>query len=326
MATVELAHDLELDRPVALKWLAENLAANPEFTQRFLREARLAARLAHPNIVAVYNVGEEDGRPFIVMEYVEGETLSDLLRRRGRLEPAEAVSLTVQACSGLETAHEAELVHRDIKPQNLLLTPEGTLKIADFGIARSLDGTQVTEAGTVLGTAAYVAPEQAAGDPVTAAADIYALGAVLYELLTGRPPYVADTLQELFAEQRRGSIAPVRELAPDVPAPLEDAVMHALARDPTYRPESAEAFAGELGAPPTAVARIEHPPVSRRAPRWALAAALALGAALVLVLVLALSLRGGSNQPKPAAPPPAAGPPAQQARAFATWLRDHAGG
>jgi serine/threonine protein kinase len=326
MATVELAHDLELDRPVALKRLAENLAANPEFKQRFLREARLAARLAHPNIVAVYDVGEEDGRPFIVMEYVEGETLSDLVRRRGRLEPAEAVSLALQACSGLETAHEAGLVHRDIKPQNLLLTPEGTLKIADFGIARSLDATQLTEAGTVLGTAAYVAPEQAAGDPVTAAADIYALGAVLYELLIGRPPYVADTLQELFAEQRRGSIAPVRELAPDVPAPLEDAVMRALARDPTYRPESAEAFAGELGGPPTAVTRIERPAVSRRGPRWALAAALGLGAALVLVLGLALSFRGSSKQPEPAARPLAAGPPAQQARAFATWLRDHAGG
>jgi len=326
MATVELAHDRELDRPVALKRLAENLAANPEFKQRFLREARLAARLAHPNIVAVYDVGEQDGRPFIVMEYVEGETLSDLLRRGRRLEPAEAVSLALQACSGLETAHEAGLVHRDIKPQNLLLAPEGMLKIADFGIARSLDGTQLTEAGTVLGTAAYVAPEQAAGDPVTAAADIYALGAVLYELLTGRPPYVADTLQELFVKQRRGSIEPVCELAPGVPAALEDAVMRALARDPAYRPESAEAFAGELGGVPTAVTRISRPPVSRHGPRWALMAALALGAALVLVLVLALSLGGGSKQPPAASPPHAAGRPAQQARAFATWLRDHADG
>jgi serine/threonine protein kinase len=187
MATVEVARDTELDRPVAIKRLAENLAAKEEYKQRFLREARLAARLSHPNIVAVYDAGAENGVPFIVMEYVEGETASDLLRRRGRLEPAEAVALAVQACSGLETAHQAGLIHRDIKPQNLLITTDGTLKIADFGIARSLDGTQLTQVGTVLGTAGYLAPEQAAGESVTAAADIYALGAVLYELLTGAP-------------------------------------------------------------------------------------------------------------------------------------------
>ena len=343
MATVELAHDFELDRPVALKRLAENLAANDEFKHRFLREARLAARLSHPNIVAVYDVGEEGGRPCIVMEYVEGETLSDLLRRRGRLEPAEAVALALQACSGLETAHQAGLVHRDIKPQNLLLTPEATLKIADFGIARSLDGTQLTEAGTVLGTAAYLAPEQAAGEPVTAAADVYALGAVLYELLTGRPPYVAETLAELFAQQRRGAIAPARELAPGVPASLEDAVMRALARDPAYRPESAAAFAGELGVAPTAVTELHRAaapakpmrrvrsswgrsPAAMRGPRWALLIAAALAAA-VLGVVLSVSFGGGSKAPaKPAVPPFTSGRPAQQAHAFASWFRDHAAG
>jgi eukaryotic-like serine/threonine-protein kinase len=342
MATVELAQDLELERPVALKRLAENLAANDEFKQRFLREARLAARLSHPNIVAVYDAGEESGRPFIVMEYVEGETVSDLVRRRGRLAPAEAVTLALQACSGLETAHEAGLVHRDIKPQNLLLTPGGTLKIADFGIARSLDGTQLTEAGTVLGTAAYLAPEQAAGEPVTATADVYALGAVLYELLTGRPPYVAETLAELFAKQRRGAIAPVREFAPDVPSSLEDAVMRALARDPAYRPESAAAFADELGGA-TAVTQVDRSAAptklmrrvrsswgrsaaAARGPRWALLAAAAL-AAVVLVVVVAVSHGGGSKAPaKPAAPPSASGSPTQQAHAFATWLRDHAAG
>ena len=242
MATVELAHDTELDRPLAIKRLAENLAANEEYQQRFLREARLAARLSHPNIVGVYDAGAENAIPYIVMEYVEGETVSDLLRHRGRLEPAEAVALGLQACSGLETAHDAGLVHRDIKPQNLLITPDGTVKIADFGIARSIDGTQLTQAGTVLGTAAYLAPEQAAGAQVTAAADIYALGAVLYELLTERPPYEADSLAELFAKQTEGSITPLRELAPTAPARLEDAVMHALARAPQYRPESAAPF------------------------------------------------------------------------------------
>jgi eukaryotic-like serine/threonine-protein kinase len=327
MATVELALDLELDRQVAIKRLAKNLAANDEFKQRFVREARLAARLSHPNIVAVYDVGEDDGLPFIVMEYVAGETLADLLRRRGRLEPDEAVALALQACAGLETAHEAGLVHRDVKPQNLLVTPGGTVKIADFGIARSLDGTQLTQAGTVLGTAAYLAPEQAVGETVTASADVYALGAVLYELLTGRPPYVAASLAELAARQREGTIAPVRELAPEVPAATEDAVMHALARDPEYRPASAAALAEELRPAPTAVtevARSVRGPVSH-GPRRVQLAALILGAALVAVLVVALSLHVGSKQP-PVTAPPSTGTPAQQADAFGTWLRNNAAG
>jgi serine/threonine-protein kinase len=325
MASVELAHDLELDRPVAIKRLAENLAANDEFKRRFLREARLAARLSHPNIVAVYDVGEEAGRPFIVMQYVEGETLADLLRGRGRLEPEEAVALALQACAGLEAAHEAGLVHRDVKPQNLLVTPGGAVKIADFGIARSLDGTQLTQAGTVLGTAAYLAPEQAAGETVTAAADVYALGAVLYELLTGRPPYVADSLAELVARQHEGTIAPVRELAPDVPGATEDAVMHALARDPEYRPSSAAALANELRARPTAATMAQGPPAPMQGSRRTLLAALALGVALVLVLAAALAVRGGSSSKQPSATaPPSTGTPAQQAHAFGAWLRDHA--
>jgi serine/threonine protein kinase len=339
MATVELAHDTELDRPVAIKRLADNLAANEEYKRRFLREARLAARLSNPNIVAVYDAGAENGVPFIVMEYVEGETLGDLLQRRGRLDPAEAVALALQACSGLETAHQAGLVHRDIKPQNLLIAPEGTLKIADFGIARSLDGTQLTQAGTVLGTAGYLAPEQAAGEPVTAVADIYALGAVLYELLTGRPPYEADSLAELFVKQTEGSITPLRELAPAAPARLEDAVMRALARVPEYRYESAAALAAELAATgtggtverslaPTTPMRRVRSSSGRAAPRrrrWVLSAAAILAAALV-ALVLALSLGVGSKSPKPVAPPSTSGSTAQQARAFSAWLRRHAAG
>jgi eukaryotic-like serine/threonine-protein kinase len=325
MASVELAHDLELDRPVAIKRLAENLAANDDFTRRFLREARLAARLSHPNIVAVYDVGEKDGRPFIVMEYVEGETLADLLRRRGRIKPEEAVALALQACAGLATAHEAGLVHRDIKPQNVLVTPGGAVKIADFGIARSLDGTRLTQAGTVLGTAAYLAPEQAAGETVTAAADVYGLGAVLYELLTGRPPYVADSLAELAARQQEGAIAPVREAAPGVPAATEDAVMHALARDPQYRPPSAAALADELRERPAAVTGAKRPSAPMQGSRGTLLAALALGVALVVVFVVALSVRGGSKQPTVTLPS-STGTPAQQAQAFGTWLRDHAAG
>src|SRR5580765_5553294 len=159
MAVVDLARDVELDRDVALKRLAENLARDDELRARFQREARLAARLAHPNVVRIYDVGEDDdGRPFIAMEYVEGETLAELLSRRGPLPANEVTELGVQACRALAAAHEAGLIHRDVKPQNLLLRNDGVLKLSDFGVAFGLEGTRLTVAGTVLGTAAYLAP------------------------------------------------------------------------------------------------------------------------------------------------------------------------
>jgi eukaryotic-like serine/threonine-protein kinase len=256
MATVYLARDEQLDRAVAVKLLAENLADDATFRKRFLREARLAARLSHPNVVNIYDAGEtEDGRPYIVMEHVEGPTLADLMRERGRLSAAEAVGLAVQACRGLAHAHAAGIVHRDVKPQNLLLGPDGTLKVADFGIARAAETTALTQAGTVLGTAAYLSPEQATGEEVGPAADVYSLGAVLYELLTGRLPYEFDSLVDLVEKQARGSITPVSELSPEVPQHVEDAVMRSLARNPAYRPASAEALARELEPeePPTKV-------------------------------------------------------------------------
>src|SRR6185295_6483315 len=176
MATVHLGRDSELDRLVAVKVLAESLAGDEAFRRRFLREARLAARLSHPNVVGVYDAGEDAGGPFIVMEYVEGRTLAELLGERGRLPADEAVALGLQACHGLEHAHQAGLVHRDVKPQNLLLRSDGTLKIADFGIARAAETSALTQIGTILGTAAYLSPEQAVGEDVTSAADIYSLG------------------------------------------------------------------------------------------------------------------------------------------------------
>jgi serine/threonine-protein kinase len=324
MASVYLGRDTELDRPVAVKLLAENAAADAGLRERFVREARLAARLQHPNVVSVYDAGADDGRPYIVMECVEGETLSELLARRGRLPPEEARGLALQAARGLAHAHAAGLVHRDIKPQNLLLRGDGTLKVADFGIARAAEGTALTQAGTVLGTAAYLAPEQALGEEVGPAADIYSLGAVLYELLTGRPPYEFDSLADLADKQRRHPIEPVRELAPEVPRDLEAVVMRCLARNPAYRPLKLE---NELapGEPPTERLPARHGPQRRKL--WlGLAAALAVAA-----MLLAVTLIGGkSSKQSPSGPRavpqiPRGADAQEQARNIAAWLRRYSG-
>jgi eukaryotic-like serine/threonine-protein kinase len=333
MASVYLAEDRELDRPVAIKRLAENLAADPEFRRRFEREACLAAPLSHPNIVAVYDVGEEDGRPFIVMEYVEGESVAEALRRAERFPVAESIRIALDACAGLAAAHAAGLVHRDIKPHNLLIAPDGTVKIADFGLARSLEGTFLTDHGTVMGTAAYLAPEQLDGGEVTAAADVYSLGVVLYELLTGHVPRSSSTLAELVQRRRDEPVPPLRELAPEVPPVVEAAVVHALETDPARRPPSAEAFAAELRTAGEATTLVRAPGSAPTEPllrpprrRGRTAAVLALGAGVVAAVAIGLSTSGGgsSKPPAPVAPPRSTGTPARQASAFAAWLRAHA--
>jgi serine/threonine protein kinase len=328
MATVYLGYDSELDRPVAIKVLAENLAGDEAFRRRFLREARLAARLSHPNVLSVYDAGEQaDGRPYIVMEYVDGETLADVLSERGPLPADEAAILVAQACRGLAHAHAAGLVHRDMKPQNLLLRRDGTLKVADFGIARAAEGTALTQAGTVLGTAAYLSPEQALGQKATPAADVYSLGAVLYELLTGRPPYELDSLADLAAKQAEGAITPVSELAAGIPLRVEDAVMRSLARNPAYRPASANELARELEPTETetetATAPLPRRRRDRRKPWIALAGVLVLAA---ILLGVALTTRDSGKPPtKPRAP--AVAPirpgttPQEQARNLSAWLR-----
>ena len=302
MATVELAHDTELDRPVAIKRLADNLAASDEYKQRFLREARLAARLSHPNIVGVYDAGAENGIPYIVMEYVEGETVSDLVRRRGRVGPVEAVALALQACSGLQTAHDAGLVHRDIKPQNLLITPDGTLKIADFGIARSLDGTRLTQAGTVLGTAGYLAPEQAAGGRSTPSSDLYSLAVVAYELLSGHRPFERESPTAEAAAHVNAPVPSIAERCKHLPYQVDAVFQRALAKDPRKRYGSAREFVADLrhalheGAGSTARFSAAAPP-QRREPgvRYLVPAALLLFAAGIGAALAVLLSTGGSK-------------------------------
>jgi serine/threonine protein kinase len=328
MATVELARDAQLGRKVAIKRLFPSLVDDGTFHARFLREARLAAGLSHLNLVSVYDAGDEDGVPYIVMEYVEGETLAALMRRTGPLAPDHAVEILLQVCAGLEHAHAAGLNHRDIKPQNLLMRHDGVVKIADFGIARTLQATQLTQAGTVLGTAAYLAPEQAAGQPVTAAADIYSLGAVSYELLAGRTPYEFDSLADLTIAQRQ----PPRPID-GAPPQLERAVVRALAFSPEDRPESAAAFARELGQDESTSAtevvpgsRMTH--VSRRS----LLAGTAGLATLLAAFGLGYAYLGDGESPRrPASPPervdvlPRGDTPSESARLLAEWLRERAG-
>jgi len=340
MASVYLARDEELDRPVAIKLLADNLAGDEAFRERFLREARIAAGLAHANVVAVFDAGEEDGRPYIVMEYVDGETLADSLARAGgRLAPGRAVDLALQACAGLEHAHAAGLVHRDVKPHNLLLRTDGVLKVADFGIVRAAEATRMTEIGTVLGTAAYLAPEAAKGEDATAAADIYALGAVLYELLTGRPPRAFGSLAELALPRAPEPIRPVRELAPAVPERIEAAVMRALEHEPERRPASVAELASMLTVaspdPPTlsqpvaaATTRLRRAPAPhrgglRRGRLLAVGAAAVLG---LLALAGALARGGDSPPPRPAVrigPVAPGATPEEGAGNLAEWIRAH---
>ena len=265
------------------------------------------------------------------MECVEGSTLAEELARRGRFEPSDAVELVLQACAGLAHAHENGLVHRDIKPRNLLLRPDGLLKIADFGIARAVEGTQLTASGTILGTAAYSAPEQLTGEQVTATADVYSLGAVLYELIAGRAPFTFESLPELVLAQREGRVESLREAVPDVPPHVDQVALSSLAPEPSARPPSARALARELTAEgaeqPTVVVRPTTRARSRRR-LWPVAAVAAAIAILVGGVVVA-TRDGGSPQPSNGSPAveqvPDGSTPSERARNLAGWLRENSG-
>jgi serine/threonine-protein kinase len=262
MSTVHLAFDSRLERYVAIKLLAEHLADDPTFVSRFRREALAAARLVHPNIVQVFDFGFDQGhhQHFIVMEHVPGNSCAELLRDRGRLGVGRSLSIVTQACRGLDYAHRNGVVHRDVKPGNLLVSDSDVVKLADFGIARAADQSSITQVGSVLGTAAYLSPEQARGDEAGPRADLYSLGVVTYQLISGRLPYEASSLSELALKQQRESPIPLDELDPEVPHGLAQAVAMALAIDQQARPADAIQFSealrdGARGASPVGADR-----------------------------------------------------------------------
>jgi eukaryotic-like serine/threonine-protein kinase len=243
MAEVYLGTDRVLDRPVAVKVLGSWLVDDGTFVERFRREARAAARISHPNIVAVYDTGSEDGIHYIVMELVPGETLADVLRSEGHLASERATRIARSVADALAVAHAAGIVHRDVKPANVMLTRNGGAKLTDLGIARSLEGESITRASTILGTAGYLSPEQARGDRVDHRSDIYSLGCVMYEMLTGRQPFEADSPVAVAYKHVHEDPSPPSSVEPSVPPALDAVTMRAMAKDPAARFQAAEEMA-----------------------------------------------------------------------------------
>ncbi|MGQ9612984.1 MAG: Stk1 family PASTA domain-containing Ser/Thr kinase [Chloroflexus sp.] len=248
MARVYLGRDLRLNRPVAIKIPHPHLMTDPDFMARFRHEAHAAAMVSHPNLVDVYDVGQAGDRHYIVMEYVAGTTLKQLINREAPFAIPRAVRIAEQIARGLHAAHRAGLIHRDIKPQNIIVTDDGQVRITDFGVAKSRLSTAMTETGVTLGTVDYIAPEQAQGRAATPQSDIYALGVVLYEMLTGRLPFTGDNAVAVAMKHISEPPPPPRRYNPQIPAALEAIILRALAKDPAQRQQSALELAEELQA------------------------------------------------------------------------------
>jgi serine/threonine-protein kinase len=240
MAVVYRAHDQRLGREVAVKMLRPQYASDPNFVQRFRSEAQAAAQLSNDRIARVYDTGEDSGRHYIVMELLPPHTLKEEIVQRGPLPVDQALSIAIQVCQALHHAHSKQLVHRDIKPHNILFTAEGQVKVTDFGIARALDSASQTETGTILGSVHYLSPEQAQGRPATPQSDLYSLGVVLYEMLTGQPPYQGETPVAVALQHVQGRYVSTRTLNPRLPAAVDQVVQRAMARDPAQRFASAQ--------------------------------------------------------------------------------------
>jgi serine/threonine protein kinase len=344
MGWVYRATDVALERPVALKLLAPELARDPVAVRRFEREALAAASLSHPNVVSIFDTGSDGDRHWIVMEEVRGRTLAAIVAAEGPLPADRVVRIVRDVASALAAAHAAGIVHRDVTPGNVMLTDDGRVKVMDFGIARagSTTVTAVTRTGSIMGTAAYLSPEQARGEPATAASDLYALGAVAFELLTGRPPFVADApVAVAYQHVRQDPVAP-SALRSSVPPALDAVVLDLLAKEPTDRPASAELLVARLEAlhlptapgdestaPPAAITRPIAPirtaaiPLATEAPNEAptrtvrarpsrtpadawtkiVAAVLAVVAAIVIVAAILASVQGSGGAPRPTTKP-----------------------
>jgi predicted Ser/Thr protein kinase len=323
MSSVYRAHDRLLERRVALKILHEQFTRDEDYVERFRREARAVAQLTHPNIVTVIDRGEQDGRQFIVFEYVDGMNLKELVAQEGRLSPREAIELGLQVARGLAFAHDQGLVHRDVKPQNVLLDADGRAKVTDFGIAHAVDVDGMTITGTIMGTSNYIAPEQARGQPVDEQTDVYSLGCVLYELLAGEVPFDGDSFVAIAMRHVNDPVPSVREVRPDVPPRLDWAIQRAMAKDHDDRFDSMTDFAAELEAsyaeldgaegatmvvPRTAPPRRrrQRPRRRRRLGVWPAVLAGVVLAAIAGGVIGALTLGGGgggsSNPPRPSGP------------------------
>jgi serine/threonine-protein kinase len=313
MSSVYKARDSLLERHVALKILHEQYSADEDFVERFKREARSVAQLQHPNIVTVIDRGEEDGRQFIVFEYIDGENLKEHVVRKGRLDAREALEIALEVAHGLAFAHDQGLVHRDVKPQNILLNGDGRAKVTDFGIARSVDVDGMTQTGTVLGTSNYIAPEQASGQRVDAHSDVYALGVVLYELLAGELPFPGESFVAVAMKHMHEPAPNLLDVRGDVPLRVAAAVDRALEKDPEQRFPTMDAFAAELEA---CLAELDQPdgeatmviPSAQRATkrrkqvsRWPIGIALLALLAVAGIVIGLLASRGSNDGGTPAA-------------------------
>src|SRR5437773_653991 len=313
MSSVYRATDSLLERYVALKVLHEQYSRDEDFVERFKREARSVAQLQHPNIVTVIDRGEQGGRQFIVFEYIDGENLKEFVVRKGRLDVQEALEIALEVARGLAFAHEQGLIHRDVKPQNILLNGDGRAKVTDFGIARSVDVDGMTQTGTVLGTSNYIAPEQASGQRVDAHSDVYALGVVMYELLAGELPFPGESFVAVAMKHMHEPAPNLLDVRGDVPMRVAGAVDRALEKDPEQRFPTMDAIAAELEA---CLAELDHgpeddatmviPSARRAAPRRRQVSRWPIGIALLALLAIAAIVVGlltldGSNNGAPAA-------------------------